>query len=57
MSKCKNYNRTFSEVIVPSSPAEKAYWSSLAQRAKYYRTHPEILSQKHKITLDEIESW
>ena len=50
-------NKTFSEIYVPTSPAEKAYWQGLAQRARYYDQHPEALSELVEVNLDDLKNW
>ena len=57
MKKSKVRNRTFSEVIVPSSPAEKAYWDGLAARSRELSANVKLRHSLKEITVEDILSW
>lgn len=57
MKKSKVRNRTFSEVIVPSSPAEKAYWDGLAARSRELSANAKLRHSLKEITVEDIMSW
>ena len=50
-------NNTFSETIIPTSQAEKAYWDALAQRSDELMKNKILRDSLKRLTIEDVLSW